>query len=123
MEMKEHRGTLKAYFSNITFRGNRPTKPIQGKEQNGGGSSFASSDLKTTMKSKKSGKKQGILEMKGAKSRRKRGKLTRGVEPDSSQMRIRIYFTKKLGLIEIGLARNNGNIPMGDAEFPLKTRS
>ena len=75
------------------------------------------------MKSKKSGKKMGTLEMKGAKSRRKKGKLTRGVEPDSSQMRIRNYFNKKLGLIETGLARNNGNIPMGDAEFPLKTRS
>ena len=118
-----HKGTIKAYFSNITFQGNRPTKPIQGKEQNGGGSSFASSDLKTTMKSKKSGKKQGISLLKGAKSRRKTGKLTRELQPDSSQMGIRNYFSKKLGTIETGLAKKIRSIPMGDTDFSIKTRS
>ena len=59
---------------------------------------------------------------KGAKSSIKKGKLPRGIEPDSSQMRISSYFSKKLGIIGNGLARNQGNIPKGDAENPTKTR-
>ena len=121
MEVDENKGTIRAYFSNILFQGHRPTKPIQRKGKNVGGSKgskCASSNLTTTMKkSKKSGKKMGILETKGAKSKRKREQLTRGVGPDSSQMVIRNYFTKKLGIIGTGLVKKYGNIPMGDTDF------
>ena len=82
------------------------------------------SALTTRMKkSRKSGKKMGISSARGAKSRRKGEQLTRGVLSDSSQMEIRKYFTKEKGIIGTGMGQFNGRIPLGDARFPLKTRS
>ena len=117
------RGTIKAHFSKLIIQGQKASKLVQREEKNDGGSKSANSNLKTTMKPQKTRKKLGPKLMRGAKSTIKKGKLPRETEPDSSQMRISSYFYKKLGIIGNGLAKNLGNIPMGNAENPTKTRN
>ena len=115
----KYQGTIRAYFTKVHLKGMKPTNPFQGDRKNGGGSSITTSNLKTTMKKvRNSKKKMGVLPKRGAKSRMVREQLTREQKSVSSQMEIRHFFSKKVGIIGSELGRS----PMGDGQKPSKTR-
>ena len=115
----EHKGTIRAFYNTIYHKGAKTTKPLQGEDRNGGGSSTMMKSLKTTMKKvRKSGKKTGITTTRGAKSRIGREFMKQKQGSDSSQMEIRRFFPRKVGIIGPGSAKI-GRIPMGEDQKPL----
>ena len=108
------KGTIRAYFSNMHYKGAKPTKPYHGEDKYGGGSKHTTNSLKTTMKKvHKSRKKTGIISTRGAKSRIERELMKKKQGSDSSQMVIGRYFPRKEGIIGPGLSQY-GRIPLGE---------
>ena len=97
-DSNKHKGTIRACFSKMHFKGMKTTNKFQGDRINGGGSSLTTTTLKTTMKKVRNSKKNlGVLPKRGAKSRMLREQLTRDQKSVSSQMEIRHFFSKDEG--------------------------
>ena len=110
----KHKGTIRAYFSQLHLKGMKTTNHFQEERINGGGSSTTTTRLKTTMKKvRTSKKKMGILPKRGAKSRILREQLTRDKESVSTQREIGHFFSKIDGIIGSGIGMKLGRIPMG----------
>ena len=114
-----NKGTIRAYFSNMHFKGAKHTKPYHGETKYGGGSKQMTTFLKTTMKPvQKSRKKTGIISKKGAKSRIGRELSRKYKGSDSSQMEIGSYFSRKEEIIGPGSSQS-GSIPLGGTKISL----